>query len=364
MVLIGLTNRNGDEKMRKKLRDFNPAFTLIELLVVVAIIALLIAILLPSLARAREQAKSTKCLSNLRTLGQGITTFDAEWGHLPGTKYTEVKQQDWPCGLFPGIYRNQGLDALLERGVSLSRARWFQFRQLSYKLRTQFTDSSGEANSMTDEVSTCPVAEAVNPDDNFERTPQTVGYYVYPTHYVVNNVGTEDTQGGPVGGFRATNPQFYFGFSRYDDTARLMELEARFPPQPLTKVQKPAEEWAVADAWYRMRPNTSTPELQQEGPYQWDYSGRAFPNFAIHFSGRMYSFESDNGRRAESSRIRQAKDDKGLTNTVYFDGHAASVPSKRLMLGDWELLYGFEGTVNPLMASPPPDHPAWSAVWK
>lgn len=54
------------------------AFTLIELLVVVAIIALLIAILLPSLAKARRQAKDTMCASDLHQLSIALVMFANE----------------------------------------------------------------------------------------------------------------------------------------------------------------------------------------------------------------------------------------------------------------------------------------------
>ena len=54
------------------------AFTLIELLVVVAIIALLISILLPSLARARELSKRTVCSANLRGVGQACKIYAQE----------------------------------------------------------------------------------------------------------------------------------------------------------------------------------------------------------------------------------------------------------------------------------------------
>lgn len=53
-------------------------FTLIELLVVVAIIALLISILLPALKGAREQAKRTYCLANVRSIGQAVEYYSGE----------------------------------------------------------------------------------------------------------------------------------------------------------------------------------------------------------------------------------------------------------------------------------------------
>ena len=60
-----------------------PAFTLIELLVVVAIITLLVAILLPSLSQAREQAKRVACASNMKQQGLGFMMYQYDYTLLP-----------------------------------------------------------------------------------------------------------------------------------------------------------------------------------------------------------------------------------------------------------------------------------------
>lgn len=85
------------------------AFTLVELLIVIGILMLLMAILLPGLSAAREQARSVKCQNNIRALWQGYLAFAAAHeNRLPGGFYdasnSDPDKRDWMQGSQAGNY--------------------------------------------------------------------------------------------------------------------------------------------------------------------------------------------------------------------------------------------------------------------
>ncbi len=287
------------------------AFTLIEVLVVVAIIALLIAILLPSLSRARDMTKSTLCMTHLKEFGNATSMYLMDHKDvLPGP-------------LHPAMFTNVfGPPALSEFGRQ---------QHLPRMLRKYFSDKSAklsQVKSVVDDLGTCPSFPV--PDQTFmEKLPGAP----YPFHYAVNT-------------WDYTAENYYFGFiwlqfnnypEWYNHVSGVSGGVRRFSPKRISQVRKPQSEWAMADAF--RRPWASEVDFdinlfRYHGHGSWMKddtsentavnSGQPLPTSPFHLGG---------GHKREGNQYVYG----GRTNTMYFDMH---VDSQR----------GFRGVANPSTA--------------
>lgn len=143
------------------------AFTLIELLVVIAILSLLVSILLPSLQKAKDLARATICLTNLRSIGSGAAMYASEFDgyHPPAGAYTKSGAPSSWTELAGNI---RGWDALL---------------------RIYLGEAEGNNNTDPLAVLQCPFDNGENPGSTFEQLPHFLSYSMNDGQGMTGTVG-------------------------------------------------------------------------------------------------------------------------------------------------------------------------------
>jgi len=265
-------------------------FTLVELLVVIGIIAVLIGILLPSLSKARRSANTVKCLSNLRSIGQGFMLYSNDYKGF------------WPVAVHDTTNTNYPLPA----GTEL---RWYD-RIFPYVGNSQQVDQAADITKarMRSAIWGCPEWTKTldfNPANFADQVRPGYGMNYYTQLYLDNPNAPDALQ----------------------HLAYITAGRGEYPNVAQTFGPNSADRLLICDSVYHIIGSTTA--IDSSATYHW------WPDPLLTYSGSIpaNTFYADATRHGSSNNAtydqHKQQYNSACLNALFCDGHAATVSIKQ-----------------------------------
>ncbi len=183
------------------------AFTLVELLVVIAVIGILAALLLPSLAQGKQKALQTQCVSNLKQIGIAIHMYAGE------------NHDTLPGPIWQGLYYTYNNET----------------ERILYYIAPYLSLPAADSNVRTGQVAICPASRLLMQDPPGIAQDSLARPVCYLLSAEVTNSTASDTLTRPFG-YPYSSP--FYRLPKGPDE----------PPKKVEQIKDPSQAWAATDA--------------------------------------------------------------------------------------------------------------------